>query len=470
MVKEVPNLTFSKTNFTGYNLEIRGIGTQAISVTTDPAVAVALNGIPFIRNHFFEQEFYDLSNLEVLRGPQGTLYGRNATAGVVNVTTAEPTDTYESMVSADFGNYNNRRLEAMLNIPIVGDRLDFRVAGEWTKRDGYTTNELTNSSIDGRDLWSARASLRWKPTEDVEANLVWEHFSEDDNRMRTAKQLCRTDPGPTTIDGVTIPQTGSDFSIGAFSGYLSQGCLPGSLYSPSAFQLPNFTSLPAVLGAQLSQIVPGAINGTTADPYISKIQSQNLRDIQSALNPQYKAKNDIIELNTNWNVTPAFTVVSETGFSNDFLWSTEDYNRFASRPNYFISPDFSSYPAQNNPVYSTLLLPNANGIGICAGLGCGNGAPSGASCTGGTANNCLTFGKFCDPQLGCSDRFVAQDLSDEHAWQLNQEFRLASSFTGPLNFSVGGNFMHYETEENYYVFINTLTALSAAPALSATLQ
>src|SRR6185437_2063097 len=69
-------------------------------------------------------------------------------------------------------------------------------------------------------------------------------------------------------------------------------------------------------------------------------------------------------------------------------------------------------------------------------------------------------GVFCDPQLGCSSRIVAEDLSDEHAWQLSQEFRLASNFGGPLNFSVGGNYMHYETQENYYVFINTLTLLA----------
>src|SRR5579871_768127 len=69
LVKDVPNLTFSKTNFTGYNIQIRGIGTQAISVTTDPAVAVALNNIPFIHNHFFEQEFFDVEDVEVLRGP-----------------------------------------------------------------------------------------------------------------------------------------------------------------------------------------------------------------------------------------------------------------------------------------------------------------------------------------------------------------------------------------------------------------
>ena len=110
LVKEVPNLTFSKTNFTGYNIQIRGIGTQAISVTTDPAVAVAFNDMPFIRNHFFEQEFYDVNQVEVLRGPQGTLYGRNATAGVVNVVSAKPTDQFEAMLSADWGNYTQSPL------------------------------------------------------------------------------------------------------------------------------------------------------------------------------------------------------------------------------------------------------------------------------------------------------------------------------------------------------------------------
>src|SRR6201999_1007777 len=136
LIKQVPNMTFTKTNFTGYNIQLRGIGTQAISVTTDPAVAVAFNDIPFIRNHFFEQEFYDVGQVEVLRGPQGTLYGRNATAGVVNLVSARPSDQFEAMASADIGNYKNRRFEGMLNIPIIGDELDLRVAGEWTKRKG----------------------------------------------------------------------------------------------------------------------------------------------------------------------------------------------------------------------------------------------------------------------------------------------------------------------------------------------
>ncbi len=78
------------------------------------------------------------------------------------------------------------------------------------------------------------------------------------------------------------------------------------------------------------------------------------------------------------------------------------------------------------------------------------------TCTVGE-EGCGADGIFCDPQLGCSDRLVAQDLSEEHAWQLSQELRLTSNFSGPLNFSLGGNYLHYETEENYYVFVNTLT-------------
>jgi iron complex outermembrane recepter protein len=419
LVKEVPNLTFSKTNFTGYNIQIRGIGTQAISVTTDPAVAVALNDIPFIRNHFFEQEFYDVNQVEVLRGPQGTLYGRNATAGVVNVISAKPTDQFEAMASADIGNYHNRRFEGMINIPLVDDRADLRVAGEWTKRDGYSFNAITNQPIDGRDLWSGRVTLGLKPTENLQATLVWEHFSENDDRMRTAKQLCKTDIPPTSINGTPISpgslSLGAAFQIG--DDYLSQGCKAVSLYSPDAFQVPYGFSLPFATALGVADLANPAI-----DPYASTKQSRNLRAIESALNPHYQAKNDVVELNTDYAVTPSLTFTSQTGYNQDFLWSTEDYNRFNTSPGIFQYID-----------------PNGGG---------GRGVTS-------------PDGVFCDPQLGCSNRLVAQDLSDEHAWQLSQEFRLASNFSGPLNFSVGGNYLHYETEENYYVFINALSAFAA---------
>jgi outer membrane receptor protein involved in Fe transport len=450
LIKQVPNMTFTKTNFSGYSIQLRGIGTQAISVTTDPAVAVAFNDMPFIRNHFFEQEFYDVSQVEVLRGPQGTLYGRNATAGVVNLTSAKPTDQFEAMASVDIGNYKNRRFEGMINLPIVDDRLDIRVAGEWTKRDGYSFKSLTDAPIDGRDLWSGRATVRFKPTERLTVDFVWEHFQENDDRLRSSKQLCKRDNGPATVGGFSTA-TGSDGMLG--QEFLSQGCLPVSLYSPDAFQVPNALSLPyygGLIGAGFGLSIGTPLSrslvlGGHFDPYASTTQSTDLRVIESTLNPVYRAKNNVLQLNADYEVAPSLTLTSSTGYNNDFLWSTEDYNRFNTQPGIFLYlPN----------LYDKLITPDGN-----------YACPGGGISIGG--NNCsnpgqaVPTGYFCDPQLGCSNRLVAEDLNEEHAWQFNQEFRLASNFSGPLNFSFGGNYMHYETEENYYVFINTLTLWEA---------
>ena len=423
LIKQVPNMTFTKTNFSGYSIQLRGIGTQAISVTTDPAVAVAFNDIPFIRNHFFEQEFYDVAQVEVLRGPQGTLYGRNATAGVVNLSSAKPTDQFEAMASGELGNYHQRRFEGMINLPIVDDRVDIRLAGEWTKRQGYSFNDLTDSRIDGRDLWSGRVTIGWKPSPKLQTYLVWEHFSEDDDRMRSAKQLCHTDPLPDYIDGAKTPAPGiPNNQTSNEGGYFSQGCQMASLYSQDSFQVPNGFSLPYVSAGLYAGILK-----IGANPYASAVQSPNLRVIETSLDPSYKVKNDLVEFNADYDITPQLTFTSQTGYNQDFLWSSEDYNRFNTQPGIFAPYQgvFGQYDSRS--VDYGLLSPD---------------------------------GVYCDPQLGCSDRLVAQDLSTEHSWQASQEFRVSSHFDGPFNFSAGGNYMHYETEENYYVFINALTAFS----------
>jgi outer membrane receptor protein involved in Fe transport len=421
LVKQVPNLTFTKTNFTGYSIQIRGIGTQAISVSTDPAVAVAFNDMPFIRNHFFEQEFYDVSNVEVLRGPQGTLYGRNATAGVVNLVSAKPTDHYEATASVDVGNYNNRRLEGMLNIPIVGDKLGIRAAGEWTKRDGYSFNSTAGKPVDGRDLWSTRLTIGFRPIEHFQAYLVWEHFEEDDDRLRTAKQLCKKDPGLQSVDDVSFAANP------LLRAWTSQGCLPTSLYSADAFQTPNGQAIPIVAADEyVFNGVGGSNNGfllNQVDPYSSTTQSRDLRVIESDLTPTYRSKNDVFELTANYSVTPELTLISQTGYNKDELRSTEDFNRFNTAPGLFA--DAATDPYDQNGFYRPVIAPG---------------------------------GVYCDPQMGCSTKMVGEDLSQERAWQFNQEFRLESNYDGPLNFSVGANYMHYQTLEDYYVFLNLITA------------
>jgi outer membrane receptor protein involved in Fe transport len=413
LVKQVPNLTFSKTNFTGYNIQIRGIGTQAISVTTDPAVAVSFNDVPFLRNHFFEQEFFDVSQVEVLRGPQGTLYGRNATSGVVNVISALPTDHWEAQASVDVGNFNNRRLEGMINVPVMDDKIDLRVAGEWTKRDGYSFNEETGQQIDGRNLWSSRVSLLVRPIANLTATAIWEHFDEDDARLRSGKQLCARDEPPATVDGPAGPQV-PDYNAnypGNFGGvWLQQGCHAASLYSPESFGTPNAASIPFVAALQLlgpPYMVPGT------NPYEGVSQSTDLRVISSLIDPIYRAKNDTYELNVDYQITPTLKVTSQTGYNTDSLYSTEDFNRYNTKPGIFRDPGGLTLVGKDQ--------------------------------------------QFCDPQLGCSASLVAQDVSDETAHQFYQEVRLTSSFNGNLNFVAGGNYLSYRTLENYMILSNAIT-------------
>ncbi|MGE5565218.1 MAG: TonB-dependent receptor domain-containing protein [Parcubacteria group bacterium] len=400
LMTQVPNFTFTKTNFTGYSIQIRGIGTQAVSATTDAAVAVAENNTPFIRNRFFEQEFYDLERVEVLRGPQGTLYGRNATAGVVNILTAKPKFRYEAKLAADLANYNSSRLEGMVNVPLVEDKVALRLAGAWTKRDGYDVNELTGGRIDGRDLWSTRLSLRMTPTENIDVNLIWEHFEENDDRLRSGKQLCHTDARTEIAGYPAVINTSYYFYP------FSQGCLPASLYGPESYQTPNGWSLPYIYGS-----------GHAVNVYTSSTQSSDLRVIESTVDPQYRAKNDIGELQLGIDLGGGLSLTSETAYAVDSIFSTEDYNRFNAASGTFDNPNMrpgALNPGPNGPV-------------------------------------------FCDPQVGCADHVVVVDDSTARSRQFSEEMRLASDYTGPFNFSLGANFVRYDTMEKYYVFLNTVT-------------
>ncbi len=329
---------------------------------------------------------------------------------------AKPNDQYEAMASIDVGNYENRRLEGMLNIPIIGDQLDLRVAGEWTKRDGYTFDDAINKSVDGRDLWSGRVSLLIHPIEKLSGTLVWEHFSEDDDRMRSAKQLCERDSGPSVVDGPAGPQIPIQTAtreISASLGLARDACR-ARFIRRSAYQTPNAGANPFIAAGYLF-----GLTNATADPYAGVSQSPDLRVISSALEPRYRARNDTVEFNADFDITPELKLTSLTGYNKDSLYSTEDANRFNSASGVF------------KDTTSTL---------------------------GGTLVG--TDLQYCDPQLGCSDKFIGMDVSQEHAEQFSQELHLSSNFSGPFNFSVGANYLHYHTVEDYYVFYNAISVFA----------
>ncbi len=449
LLKAIPNVTFSKNNYSGYNFSIRGVGTKAVSATTDPGVDVNFNNSSLLRNRLFEQEYFDVERVEVLRGPQGTLYGRNATSGVVNLISAKPDlSVFEGEIRGEVGSYNTKRLSAMLNVPLVEDVLGVRFAGALTQRDGYGENLATGEDIDGRDLWSGRLSVSFNPTDRIRADLIWERFNEDDNRLRTGKQLCHRDPGPETLEGYGELEQ-------FFRARLSQGCKQGSLYDDGAFGAPMGASIPFVFAGQYvatmgwdapamlpHPTIPGAsirnpnANSVTAmslvDPYDVE-QSRDLREIYSMHDAVYKAKADILQLNVEVDLTDSLTLTSQTLYNEDSVYSFQDYNRFATQPTFNDTSNlYTLAHAQNaqtalSPALMTPFL--ANGV-------------------------------FCDPQIGCADRLSGFEISTSDSKQFVQDLRLQSNFDGPLNFSGGLSYTEFTGINDYYLFFNVVTLLA----------
>ena len=210
LLRVVPNVSFSKDNFTSYNFSIRGIGAKVQATTADPGVAISFNNTTLLRNRLFEQEYFDVQRLEVLRGPQGTLYGRNATAGVVNMLPNLPKlNDFAMDMQWEVGNHDSRRAKGMINIPL-GDTLAVRFAAAATQRDGFDFNTVTDKNVNGRDLWGARLGVLWQPTENFRANFLWERFREEDDRARTGKMLCTRSDTPKTLDW-TDPNGGGPY-------------------------------------------------------------------------------------------------------------------------------------------------------------------------------------------------------------------------------------------------------------------
>ncbi len=175
----VPNLSVGD-QFGVNRTFIRGIGMTSIDLGADGAVAFLQDGSMIARPSQQLTGFYDLEQVEVLRGPQGTLYGRGATAGVVNMVTKKPTDQLDGYVRLTGGNYSAYTVEGAIGGPLVGDNFMGRIAAKIDKRDGYGKNLFTGKDIDDLDSQAVRGTLRWKLGDSVTIDLIADYFKEND--------------------------------------------------------------------------------------------------------------------------------------------------------------------------------------------------------------------------------------------------------------------------------------------------
>jgi iron complex outermembrane receptor protein len=165
--KLVPGLTLTNTPIT--NISIRGVGAiTEFDSLAQLGVTVATDGVFIDRVTEVAGNFFDLSRVEVLLGPQGTLYGRNATGGAVNLITNKPTQTFGGDFQEELGNFNLRRTTGAVNVPVSND-LALRFAFYDSKRDGYLTD-----GFDDEDMRAGRIHALWTPNNDISLLLTFE--------------------------------------------------------------------------------------------------------------------------------------------------------------------------------------------------------------------------------------------------------------------------------------------------------
>lgn len=169
----VPSLSMQAgTAASTTSLFIRGVGIGDFNSNTTGAVGVYVDDVFLGANAGKLFNVFDSEGIEVLKGPQGTLYGRNTTAGAIRFSSRKPTDTLSGDVSALYGRFNEVRIEGGVGGPIAGDVLTARISGLYHRNDGTTFNRVTGHRVNNINLWAGRGILDFKPDADTLVRLT----------------------------------------------------------------------------------------------------------------------------------------------------------------------------------------------------------------------------------------------------------------------------------------------------------
>lgn len=173
IIEVSPNITV-KDNVPGLVpvLTIRGVGLNDFSATNNPSAGVYVDEVSLSSLALMNFDFFDLERIEVLKGPQGTLYGRTSTAGALNISTATPElGETSGRLALGIGNYESRNVEAMVNVP-VSDTLALRIAGRAIlQEEGFYFDRTLGRDIGRRDQWMGRTQAYWEPSDTVDVTL-----------------------------------------------------------------------------------------------------------------------------------------------------------------------------------------------------------------------------------------------------------------------------------------------------------
>jgi iron complex outermembrane receptor protein len=202
----VPTLNFRKSGTTiNQSLFLRGVGTSTFSIAGEPSVSTVLDGVVYSRAGEAFGDLVDIERLEVLRGPQGTLFGKNASAGVVNIVSKRPTNDFEGSVEASFFTKSEYRGRGIINLPI-SDKARSRFTGFYGKYDGNirNINPGVNDRVNGYEHYGFRGIVELDLSEKVKATLIGDYRKSEDDCCAEVIGTAPTGLGLLALAGINF--------------------------------------------------------------------------------------------------------------------------------------------------------------------------------------------------------------------------------------------------------------------------
>lgn len=180
LASRVPNLTLG-VNLGAAKVTMRGVGLNNLAAAAEGSIALHIDGVFVSRPIAALASFYDVERLEALRGPQGMLYGRNATGGSLNVVTRQPTEELTGYFNLTAGNYNQLTADGAVSGALVPDVLAVRLAFQTQNRDGFGKNIVTGNDIDDLKSRAVRGTIQFTPNDRLTVNLMADYYRQRDN-------------------------------------------------------------------------------------------------------------------------------------------------------------------------------------------------------------------------------------------------------------------------------------------------
>jgi outer membrane receptor protein involved in Fe transport len=210
----VPGLYIREQGANRPSFVIRGLTSEEVSASAQPRVSVFNNNVPINRTSGASVELFDIERVEVLKGPQNTLFGRGAQTGAVHFISKMPVNTTEGKITAGYGSYNQKELRATVNVPLIEDKFFVRAAGIYSARDGYVENTF-GGTLNGKNTVAGRFSARFLPQWNHKFDLVLNYQKDETPGIAfMSKQFPNTNGVTDVFSGVASLEQGKNLGTG----------------------------------------------------------------------------------------------------------------------------------------------------------------------------------------------------------------------------------------------------------------